>query len=97
MKSEAPPIAYRGESEAKPLRDKKHWRSRGAWGGWRRNVWKCTVRDRGGLSWAVRSGAGVRVPVVAGKRPIPVEPRGAGRWRREGNTRAIETAGSAAG
>lgn len=29
------------------------------------------------------SGAGVRVPVVAMKRLITAEPRGAGRWKRE--------------
>jgi hypothetical protein len=23
----------------------------GAWGGWRRNVWKCTNRNQGDLSW----------------------------------------------
>ena len=43
------------------------------------------------------SGAGVRVPVVAKKRLIPVEPRGAGRWKRAGHTTAIETADSATG
>ena len=44
---------------------------------------------------AGRSRAGVRVPVVAMKRVTTVEPRGAGRWKREGNTIAIQTAGSA--
>jgi hypothetical protein len=42
------------------------------------------------------SGAGVRVPIVAGKRLITVEPRGAGKWKRERQTKANTTAGSAA-
>ena len=41
------------------------------------------------------SRAGVRVPVVAMKRVTTVEPRGAGRWKREGNTTANQPAGSA--
>jgi hypothetical protein len=48
-------------------------------------------------SGAQRSRTGVRVPVVAMKRLIPVEPRGAGKWKRERNTNAIQTAGSASG
>jgi hypothetical protein len=46
---------------------------------------------------AGRSRAGVSVPVVAKQRVTTVEPRGTGKWKREGNTKAIETAGSANG
>ena len=35
---------------AKPARREKHCRNRGAWGGWRRNVWKCTFVNQGYLS-----------------------------------------------
>jgi hypothetical protein len=37
------------ESEAKPARNKKHRRSGGAWGGWRRNVWKRKPMNQGYL------------------------------------------------
>jgi hypothetical protein len=40
-----------GESEAKPARNKKHSRSRGAWGGWRLDVRKCKLSNQGYLSW----------------------------------------------
>ena len=49
-KSEEPPIAIQCESEAKPDRNKKYRRDRGAWGGWRRNVWKCMFVNQGDLS-----------------------------------------------
>ena len=39
------------ESEAKSARSKKHSRSRGAWGGWRLDVWKCKLGNQGSLSW----------------------------------------------
>ena len=39
------------ESEAKPALSKKHCRDRGAWGGWRRDVWKCKLSNQGYLSW----------------------------------------------
>jgi len=39
------------ESEAKPARNKKHSRDRGAWGGWRLDVWKCMLGNQGDLSW----------------------------------------------
>jgi len=39
------------ESVAKPAWNKKYGRSRGAWGGWRRNVRKCTFMNQGDLSW----------------------------------------------
>jgi hypothetical protein len=40
---------------------------------------------------------GVRAFIVARKRVMTVEPRGTGRWKRERNTIAIQTAGSANG
>lgn len=39
------------ESEAKPLRNKKYSRKRGAEGGWRLDVWKCILSNQGYLSW----------------------------------------------
>ena len=39
------------KSVAKPTRNKKHRRDRGAWGGWRLDVWKCMLGNQGGLSW----------------------------------------------
>ena len=42
-----------------------------------------------------RSGAGDRVLIVAMKRVMTVERRGIGKWRREGDTNAIQPAGSA--
>lgn len=39
------------ESGAKSARSKKHCRSGGAWGGWRRNVWKCVRVNQGYLTW----------------------------------------------
>jgi len=39
------------ESEAKPTRNKKHCRERGAWGGWRRNGPKSRFMNQGDLSW----------------------------------------------
>jgi len=39
-----------GESEAKPERKGKQRRARGAWGGWRRNVWKRKFMNQGTLS-----------------------------------------------
>ena len=39
------------ESEAKPALSQKHGRDRGAWGGWRLEVWKCKLRNQGDLSW----------------------------------------------
>ena len=39
------------ESEAKPARNKKHRLGRGAWGGWRLDVWKGTLGNQGDLSW----------------------------------------------
>src|SRR6266699_7283103 len=68
----------------------------GAWGGWRRNVWKCTLGNQGYLPWCWKEqGAGVRVPIVAMKRVTTVEPRGAGRWKHDRNTTARTTAASA--
>ena len=46
---------------------------------------------------ARKSRTGVRIPIVATKRLIPVEPRGVGKWNREEHTVANETAGSASG
>jgi hypothetical protein len=43
--------SLKGEAVAKPARSEKHRRSRGAWGGWRRNVWKCMISNQGDLSW----------------------------------------------
>jgi hypothetical protein len=43
--------SWRSETEAKPDRSKKHSRGRGAWGGWRLDVWKCTIGNQGYLSW----------------------------------------------
>jgi len=40
------------EAEAKPTRSKKHSRSRGAWGGWRRNGQKRMFVNQGDLSWS---------------------------------------------
>jgi len=40
-----------GESGAKPSWNAKHRQARGAWGGWRLDVWKCTLRNQGYLSW----------------------------------------------
>ena len=40
-----------GESGAKSDRSRKHCRNRGAWGGWRRNVWKCVMVNQGYLFW----------------------------------------------
>jgi hypothetical protein len=42
------------ESEAKPLWSKKHCRKRGAWSGWRLDVWECKLRNQGDLSWCLR-------------------------------------------
>ena len=42
------------ESEAKPLRSKKHSRKWGAWGGWRLDVWKCKLGNQGYLSWCLK-------------------------------------------
>ena len=39
------------ESEAKPTLSKEHCRRRGAWGGWRMDVWKCKFHNQGYLSW----------------------------------------------
>jgi hypothetical protein len=39
------------KSEAKPALSKKHCRVRGAWGGWRLDVWKCMISNQGYLSW----------------------------------------------
>ena len=39
------------ESGAKPDRNKKHSRARGAWGGWRLDVWKRKCSNQGDLSW----------------------------------------------
>jgi hypothetical protein len=43
--------SWTSESEAKPDRSKKHRRARGAWGGWRMDVWKCTLSNQGDLTW----------------------------------------------
>jgi hypothetical protein len=43
--------SLKGEAVAKPARSEKHGRSGGAWGGWRRNVWKCRFMNQGGLFW----------------------------------------------
>jgi len=39
------------ESGAKPTWNKKHRQERGAWGGWRLDVWKCMFGNQGCLSW----------------------------------------------
>ena len=44
-----------------------------------------------------KSGAGVRVPVVATKRVMTVEPRDAGKWKREGTNSRKQTGGSGRG
>ena len=41
----------KGESEAKLLRSKKHYRERGALGGWRWNDWKSKFMNQGYLFW----------------------------------------------
>jgi len=41
--------SWKSESGAKSARNRKHRRSRGAWGGWRRNVWKCAIVNQGDL------------------------------------------------
>ena len=68
----------------------------GAWGGWRRNVQKCKLMNQGYLSrcWMER-GRSQSPHRVAMKRVTTVEPRRAGRWKREGNTNANAPAGSA--
>ena len=43
--------SWQSESEAKPVRSKKHCRNRGAWGGWRLDVWKCMIGNPGYLTW----------------------------------------------
>ncbi len=40
----------KGESGAKSARSKEHCRSGGAWGGWRRNVWKRAHANQGDLT-----------------------------------------------
>ncbi len=42
------------ESEAKPPWSKEHCQERGAWGGWRLDVWKCKLDNQGDLSWCLR-------------------------------------------
>lgn len=42
------------EAEAKPALSKKHCRVRGAWGGWRLDVWKCKLGNQGYLSWCLK-------------------------------------------
>jgi hypothetical protein len=42
---------WKSETEAKPVRSQKHCRNRGAWGGWRLDVWKCMIGNQGYLSW----------------------------------------------
>ena len=32
----------------------KHRRDRGAWGGWRLDVWKCMIGNQGYLSWCMK-------------------------------------------
>ena len=83
---------------AKPARNQEHRRETGAHGvvgdgmsGNAHSVIKETCLGAG------KSRAGVRVPVVAAKRVMTVEPRGTGRWKRERNTIATQTAGSANG
>ena len=39
--------SHQSESGAKPARSKKHRRDRGAWGGWRLDVWKCMIGNQG--------------------------------------------------
>jgi len=43
--------SWQSESEAKPARNEKHSRNRGAWGGWRLDVWKCMIGNQGYLCW----------------------------------------------
>src|SRR5947207_1349759 len=83
---------------AKPARNKKYRRKTGAHGvvgdgmsGNARSVIKDTCLGAG------RSRAGVRAPIVAMKRVTTVEPRGVGKWKREGHIPATEPAGSARG
>ena len=40
-----------GEPEAKLTWSIKHCQERGAWGGWRQDVMKCTFSNQGYLSW----------------------------------------------
>ena len=42
------------ESEAKPDLGKKQSLDRGAWGGWRLDVWKCKLVNQGYLSWCLK-------------------------------------------
>jgi hypothetical protein len=70
---------------------------RSAWGGWRRNIKKLKYVNQGYLLGSLKEPAGVRVPIIAMKRLITVEPRGIGKWKRERHTIANQTARSATG
>ena len=87
----------KGESGAKPEAEQSIAAPGALFSGWRRNVRKHDMVNQGYLSRCERSWAGVRVLIVAMKRVMTVEPRRAGRWTREGNTTANQTAGSASG
>jgi hypothetical protein len=73
----------RSESEAKPARSKKHSRKAGAHGVVGDGMSGSSGRSEPGRPAleSEKSRAGVRVPVVAKKRLIIVEPRGAGKWK----------------
>jgi hypothetical protein len=73
----------KGESEAKPVRNKKNSRQTGAHQVVGDRMFGSSGQSEPGRPALVleKSGAGVRVPVVAVKRLITVEPRGAGKWK----------------
>ena len=73
----------KSESEAKPARSKKHRRKAGAHGVIGDGMFGSSGKSEPGRPALVleKSRAGVRVPVVAKKRLITVEPRGAGKWK----------------
>src|SRR5712691_8220825 len=54
------------ESEAKPTWNKKHSRDRGAWGGWRLDVWKGMLGNQGELSWCWKEQGRSRRPRSSG-------------------------------
>jgi hypothetical protein len=51
-----------GEAGAKPVRSEKHGWNGGAWGGWRRNVWKCMLMNQGDLSLCWKEGGRSQSP-----------------------------------
>jgi len=75
--------SWESESEAKPARSKKDSRNAGAHGVVGDGMFGSSGKREPGRPALVpvKSRAGVRVLVVAKKRLIPVERRGAGKWK----------------